>query len=376
MLIMNRLQQLAENVMRNSVNLAPGEKVFIDAKGLHATPLFEAFIEATVKLGGVPFYYLNDIRFTNAMLKHAKKEQIDEYCKFHLELMKKMDVYIGFSSITNPYDASDVTDESQVQYSESYAKVLRYRVDNTRWCVLRYPNDVMAYEAGMSTKQFTDFLFNACLLDYSKMEPQMNKLAELMRKTDKVRIVGPETDISFSIKNIGAVVCSGHRNIPDGEVYSAPVKNSVNGVIRFNTSSHMDGKKFSNIKLWFENGKIVNCEHNGRKEDLENIFNKDEGARYVGEFALGVNPFITKDMCNILFDEKIAGSLHMAIGNCYKTAPNGNSSEIHWDLVLIQTPEYGGGQIYFDDVLIRDNGLFVIDELKGLNPEELKLSAL
>lgn len=373
---MNRLQQLAENVMRNSVNLAPGEKVFIDAKGLRATPLFEAFIEATVKLGGVPFYYLNDIRFTNAMLKHAKKEQIDEYCKFHLELMKKMDVYIGFSSITNPYDASDVTDESQVQYSESYAKVLRYRVDNTRWCVLRYPNDVMAYEAGMSTKQFTDFLFNACLLDYSKMEPQMNKLAELMRKTDKVRIVGPETDISFSIKNIGAVVCSGHRNIPDGEVYSAPVKNSVNGVIRFNTSSHMDGKKFSNIKLWFENGKIVNCEHNGRKEDLENIFNKDAGASYVGEFALGVNPFITKDMCNILFDEKIAGSLHMAIGNCYKTAPNGNSSEIHWDLVLIQTPEYGGGQIYFDDVLIRDNGLFVIDELKGLNPEELKLSAL
>ena len=203
----------------------------------------------------------------------------------------------------------------------------------------------------------------------------MNKLAELMKKTDKVRIVGPETDISFSIKNIGTVVCSGHKNIPDGEVYSAPIRDSINGVIRFNTSSHMDGKKFSNIKLWFENGKIVNCEHSGNKEDLENIFNKDAGSRYVGEFALGVNPFITKDICNILFDEKIAGSLHIAIGNCYKATPNGNSSEIHWDLVLIQTPEYGGGQIYFDDVLIRDNGLFVIDELKCLNPDELKISA-
>ncbi|MBE6451176.1 MAG: aminopeptidase [Alphaproteobacteria bacterium] len=373
---MNKVQKLAENVMKNSVNLVPGEKVFIDAKGLKSIPMFEAFIEATVKLGGIPFYFLNDIRFTNAMLKYADKEQIDEHCKIHLELMKHMDVYIGFSSMTNPYDASDVSDESQADYSQCFAKVLRYRVDNTRWCVLRYPNDVMAYEAGMSTKQFTDFLLDACLLDYSKMEPAMNKLAELMSKTDKVRIVAPETDISFSIKGIGAVVCSGHRNIPDGEVYSAPVKDSINGVIRFNTTSHMDGKKFANIKLWFENGKIVNCEHNGNKEDLEDIFNIDAGARYVGEFALGVNPFITKDICNILFDEKIAGSLHMAIGNCYKSAPNGNKSAIHWDLVLIQTPDYGGGQIYFDDVLIRDNGLFVIDELKCLNPDELKLTAM
>ena len=361
--------------MKNSVELVPGEKVFIETRGLTATPLLEAFIKATVKLGGIPFYFLHDTCFTNALLEHANKEQLEEYANLHLSLMKQMDVYIGFSSITNPYDASDVSDEKQALYGETFSKVLRYRVDNTRWCVLRYPNDVMAYEAGMSTKKFTDFFFDACLIDYSKMEPAMNKLADLMKKTDKVRIVGPETDISFSIKDIGAVVCSGHRNIPDGEVYSAPVKNSVNGHIRFNTSSHMDGKKFSNIKLWFENGKIVNCEHSGSKEDLESIFNKDEGARYVGEFALGVNPFITKDICNILFDEKIAGSLHMAIGNCYKKAPNGNASEIHWDLVLIQTPEYGGGQIYFDDVLIRDNGLFVIDELKELNPECLKQTA-
>ena len=369
---MNRFKQLAENILKNSVQVTPGDKVFIDAKGLGATPLFEAFIEATVKLGGVPFYFLNDIRFINALSKDASKEQIDEYMKLHLDIMKQMDVYIGFSSIANPYDAAIVSKEKQAIYNSSYAEVLYYRVDNTRWCVLRYPNDVMAYEAGMSTQEFTDFMLNACLLDYSKMEPAMNKLAELMKKTDKVRIVGPETDISFSVKDIGGVPCCGHRNIPDGEVYTAPVKDSINGVIRFNTSSHMEGKKFSNIKLWFENGKIVKCEHSGNTQDLEDIFNKDEGARYVGEFALGVNPFITKDICNILFDEKIAGSLHMAIGSCYKTAPNGNSSEIHWDLVLIQTPEYGGGQIYFDDVLIRDNGLFVIDELKDLNPEVLK----
>ncbi|MBQ7303709.1 MAG: aminopeptidase [Alphaproteobacteria bacterium] len=369
---MSKLLKLAENVLRNSVNLVAGEKVFIDARGLTSVPLFEAFIEATVKLGGIPFYFLNDTRFNNALCRHASKEQLDEYADIHLNLMKNFDVYICFSSDTNPYDSKDGNNDAQAQYNKSYAAVIQYRVNNTRWCVLRYPNDVMAYEAGMSTRQFTDFFFDSCLIDYSKLEPHMNKLADLLKRTDKVRIVAPETDLTFSIKNIGAVVYSGHRNIPDGEVYSAPVKNSINGHIRFNTSSMQNGCKFSNIKLWFENGKIVNCEHDGNKQDLINILNTDDGSRYVGEFALGVNPFITKDICNILFDEKIAGSLHLAIGNCYKATPNGNTSAIHWDLVLIQTPEYGGGQIYFDDILIRDNGLFVIDELKSLNPDELK----
>lgn len=369
---MNKLQKLAENVIKNSVQVKPGEKVFIEARGLTSVPLFEAFVEATVKFGGIPFYFLNDTGFTNAMLKNADRKQLDAYADIHYNLMKEMDVYIGFSSFANPYDTQDAPENALAWYDESMTKVLRYRVDHTRWCVLRFPNDVMAYQAGMSTKQFTDFVFDSCLIDYAKMEPEMNKLAELMRKTDKVRIVAPETDLTFSIKDIGAVVCSGKRNIPDGEVYSAPVKDSINGVIRFNTSSFMDGKKFSNIKLTFKNGKIIACEHDGAKEDLIKVFSVDEGARYVGEFALGVNPFITKDICNILFDEKISGSLHMAIGNCYKSAPNGNSSAIHWDLVLIQTPEYGGGKIYFDDVLIRDNGIFVLEELYGLNPENLK----
>ena len=373
---MNKLKKLAENVVTNSVEVKPGEKVFIEARGLKSAPLFEAFVEAVIKAGGVPFYFMNDIAFNNALVKNADKAQLEAYAELHHNLMQQMDVYIGFSSIANPYDSQDAPEDKLACYEECFTKVLRYRVDHTRWCVLRFPNEVMAYQAGMSTRQFTDFLLDACLIDYSKMAPEMEKLADLMRKTDKVRIVGPETDLTFSIKNIGAVVCSGKRNIPDGEVYSAPVKDSINGVIRFNTSSFMDGKKFSNIKLTFENGKIVDCEHQGSKNDLMQIFDVDEGGRYVGEFALGVNPFITKDICNILFDEKISGSLHMAIGNCYKQAPNGNASAIHWDLVLIQTPEYGGGKIYFDDVLIRDNGIFVLEELYGLNPCNLKKLAM
>lgn len=155
------------------------------------------------------------------------------------------------------------------------------------------------------------------------------------------------------------IKCAGGCNIPDGEVYTAPVRDSINGVITYNTPSEYNGFTFENVRLTFKDGKIVDCDGND-KERLEKVFNTDEGARYVGEFAIGVNPYITKPMNNILFDEKIAGSIHFTPGNCYEDAPNGNKSAIHWDLVLIMTPEYGGGEIWFDDVLIRKDGRFLL----------------
>jgi aminopeptidase len=229
----------------------------------------------------------------------------------------------------------------------------------------------MASQANMSTDAFEDFYFSVCTLDYRKMDKAMDNLCDLINKTDKVRIVAKDTDITFSIKGIGAVKCSGRRNIPDGEVYTAPIKNSVNGYITYNAPSIQAGFKFENVRLEFKDGKIVNATANDTKR-VNEVFDTDEGARYVGEFALGVNPFITKPMGDILFDEKISGSIHFTPGSCYKRASNGNDSAIHWDLVLIQTPEYGGGEIYFDDVLIRKDGTFVLEELKCLNPENLK----
>ena len=229
----------------------------------------------------------------------------------------------------------------------------------------------MAQSAKTSLEDFEDFYFNVCNLDYSKMSNAMDSLVELMNKTDKVRLVSEGTDLTFSIKDIPAKKCAGRCNIPDGEVYTAPVRDSVNGVITYNTPSEMNGFTFENVKLTFKDGKIVECDGND-KERLEKVFNTDEGARYVGEFAIGVNPYITKPMNNILFDEKIAGSIHFTPGNCYDDAYNGNHSAIHWDMVLIMTPEYGGGEIWFDDVLIRKDGIFVVPELECLNPENLK----
>ena len=229
----------------------------------------------------------------------------------------------------------------------------------------------MAQLANMSTEAFENFYFDVCNLDYAKMDRAMGPLEALMNRTDKVRLVAPGTDLTFSIKGIGAKKCSGHRNIPDGEVFTAPVRDSINGTIAYNTPSIYSGITFENMVFTFENGRIVKAESNDTQR-LNEILDMDEGARYIGEFSLGFNPHILHPMKDILFDEKIAGSLHFTPGQAYEETDNGNRSSVHWDLVLIQRPEYGGGEIWFDDVLIRKDGLFVIPELEQLNPEHLK----
>ena len=238
--------------------------------------------------------------------------------------------------------------------------------------ILNYPTKALAQKAKMSLEQFEDFLLDVCLVDYSKMNEAMKNLKSLMERTDKVRITAPGTDLTFSIKGLQAVPCAGDCNIPDGEVFTAPVRESVNGVIQYNTPSPYQGTVFNNVRLEFKDGKIINASADNDQDKLNEIFNTDEGARYVGEFAIGVNPLIKHPMGDILFDEKIDGSLHFTPGQAYEgEADNGNRSAIHWDLVLIQRPEYGGGAIYFDDVLVRENGRFVLPELECLNPENL-----
>lgn len=244
-------------------------------------------------------------------------------------------------------------------------------VNNRRWVMLNFPTINLAKKSGMSFDQYEDFLLNVCTLDYSKMERAMKPLKEWMERTDQVRILSPGTDLTFSIKNIPAVICAGKNNLPDGEVFTAPVKESVNGTISFNTSSAYHGNVFQDITLSLQEGKIMKATSN-QSDKMNRLLDGDEGSRYIGEFALGVNPYIMAPVGDILFDEKISGSLHLATGQAYQEADNGNRSSSHWDMVLIQRPEYGGGAIYFDDELIRKDGLFVPPELCDLNPNHLK----
>ena len=367
-----RIEKLAKNLIQYSVKLKKGEKVLIENFGLQRE-LVIALVKEAYNAGGYPFVSIKDQQVDRALLMGANEEQFEMMADFEAEVMKNMDAYIGLRSGDNINEFSDIPDDKmKIQGKTIGKKVHReIRVPKTKWVVLRYPNASMAQLAKMSTEAFEDYYFNVCNLDYAKMSDAMDALVDLMNRTDKVRITGPGTDLTFSIKDIPAIKCAGEFNIPDGEVYTAPVKDSVNGVITFNTPSPYQGFTFENVTLTFKDGKIIEAKANDT-ERINKIFDTDEGARYIGEFAIGVNPYILHPMQDILFDEKIDGSFHFTPGQCYENAYNGNHSTIHWDMVMIQREDYGGGEIYFDDVLVRKNGRFVLPELEKLNPEHLK----
>jgi aminopeptidase len=367
-----RIETLANNLINYSIRLQKGEKVLIENFGIQKE-LVIALVKEAYEAGGFPFVSLKDHQVDRALMFGGSEEQYHMIADFEAEVMKKMDAYIGLRSGNNINELADVPDEKMKLHGQTVGqKVHReIRVPKTRWVVLRYPTSSMAQLAKMSTEQFEDFYFDVCNLDYSKMDKAMDPLVELMNKTDKVRLTGKGTDLTFSIKDIPAIKCSGQMNIPDGEVYTAPVRDSINGQITYNTPSPYNGFTFENVQLTFKAGKIIEASANDT-ERINKIFDTDEGARFVGEFAIGVNPYILHPMQDILFDEKIDGSFHFTPGQAYDDAYNGNKSNIHWDMVMIQRPEYGGGEIYFDDVLIRKDGRFVLPELEALNSENLK----
>jgi aminopeptidase len=367
-----RIDTLAKNLINYSIKLQKGEKVLIENFGLQRE-LVNALVKEAYAAEGFPFVLLKDHKVDRALLLGAQEEQFAMIAEFEANVMSKMDAYIGLRAGDNINEHADVPAEKLAIHGHTIGKKVHrdIRVPKTKWVVLRYPTNSMAQLAKMSTEAFEDFYFNVCNLDYGKMSAAMDSLVDLMDRTDQVHITGPDTDLTFSIKNIKAIKCAGELNIPDGEVYTAPVRDSINGVITYNTQSPYQGFTFENVRLTFKDGKIIDATANDT-ERITKIFDTDEGARYVGEFAIGVNPFIHHPMQDILFDEKIEGSFHFTPGQCYDDAYNGNHSNIHWDLVNIQRPEYGGGEIYFDDVLIRKDGRFVIPELEKLNPENLK----
>jgi aminopeptidase len=301
-----------------------------------------------------------------ALALEASDRQLNIMASHELARMKKMNAYIAMRGSHNITELADVPAEKMQLIGKKMRPVQDQRVKRTKWVVLRWPTPSMAQLAGMSTEAFEDFFFDVCTLDYRKLQPGMKALKGLMEKTDRVQIKGPGTDLNFSIKGIPAIICGGDRNIPDGEVFTAPVKDSVEGQLTFNAPSIYQGTAFDGIQLSFKRGKIVEASAN-ETEKLNKILDSDTGARYIGEFSLGFNPRVFQPMRDILFDEKIAGSFHFTPGQAYEEADNGNRSQVHWDMVNIQRPDYGGGEIYFDGKLIRKNGEFLPKQLRSLN---------
>lgn len=363
--------KLAQILVNYSTRIQPGEKVWVSYTGQECVPLIRQVIKEIYKAGGRPFVHASDSTVEREVIMGCDEEQLKIMDDAQLYLMKQMDAYIGVRAPENSGEFTDVPAEKMNLYEKMMLPALNERVDHTKWVILRHPSPSMAQSANMSQEAFEDFFYQVCTMDYSKMNNAMDALQDLMNRTDRVRLVGPGTDLQFSIKDIPAVKCAGDMNIPDGEVYTAPVKDSMNGVIQYNTPSAIGGFTYEKVRFEVKDGKIIKATCND-DERINKYLDTDEGARYFGEFSLGLNPYVLKPMKNILFDEKISGSIHLTPGMCYEDAPNGNKSAVHWDLVLIQRPEYGGGEIWFDDRLIRKDGRFVVPELECLNPENLK----
>jgi aminopeptidase len=367
-----RMITLAKNLANYSLELKPGERVWIESRGFPVLEMVKEMITQVTRKGAVPFWYYNDDSLLRRWLLDCNEEQLKSFAEFQLAMMKMTDAFVSFRGGDNAFDLGDVPEKKKEQYMTIYYKPvhLEQRVKHTRWVVLRYPTNSFAQLAETSQEAFEDFYFDVCTIDYARMSKAMDPLCELMSHTDKVKITGPGTELSFSIKGIPNKKCDGKLNIPDGEVFTAPVKTSVNGQISFNTPSIHDGVLYDGIRFEFERGKIVKATATVNQEKTNKLLDTDEGARYVGEFSFGIHPGIKKPMKDTLFDEKIFGSIHLTPGNAYDEADNGNKSAIHWDLVLIQTKEYGGGEIYFDDVLVRKDGIFVHPQLKDVLSEK------
>ncbi|MBC2601221.1 aminopeptidase [Puniceicoccus vermicola] len=364
-----RYEELARGLTGFSVNVKKGEHVLIDAGGIPEEMVI-ALVREVRKRGGVPHVSLRNERVSRELLIEGTNDQYGADNAWELFRMKKMDAYIALRGSGNVFETADIPSEKMKMYSKKMKPTLDYRVKKTKWCILRWPNPSMAQQAKMSTEAFRDFYFNVCTLDYAKMKPGMAALKRWMEKTDEVRIKGPGTDLRFSIKGISAIPCGGQFNIPDGEVFTAPVKDSVEGTISHNAPTVYQGVAFEKISLTFKKGKIVEATGSDTKR-LNQILDSDPGARYIGEFAIGFNPHIREPMGDILFDEKIDGSFHFTPGQAYEEADNGNRSQVHWDMVSIQRKEFGGGEIWFDGKLIRKDGVFVPAGLKKLNREAL-----
>jgi aminopeptidase len=363
-----RIDKLAHTLIDHSCQLQDGEHVLIEAFDLPDQQLVCRLIELSAERGARPVVSLRSNAVQRALFRTTTEAGMTLIGQIERARMERMHAYIGIRGAANSSELSDVPVEQLDLYQRLWWRPVNdYRIPKTKWVVLRYPTPSMAQQAKMSTEAFEQFYFDVCTADYARMEQDQEPLRQLLERTAEVRIVGPGTDLSFSIRDIPVVPCNGRRNIPDGEVFTAPVRDSVEGVISYNTASLYQGTVFEGIRFEFREGRIVRADCRNEPARLNAILDSDEGARYIGEWSLGCNNRIRQPMMDTLFDEKIGGSLHFTPGQAYETADNGNRSRVHWDLVLIQTPEFGGGEIYFDGQLVRKDGRFLPAELQPLN---------
>jgi aminopeptidase len=359
-------QQLAKKILNFSCELQSDQNVMLQLVGLNGIGLLRALVEETRAMDAHPFVQIEDTEIQRMLVETGDSAFWKNQAEVEgLPLMEQMDAFVGIRASLNIYEQAEAGKEANKAYSDEFATPVHFkeRVKNTRWVVLRYPSEAFAMNAKMPTQKFREFYYNACLLDYRELAEAMKPLHKRLKETNTIQLKGEDTDIEFSVKDQNWIPCYGEKNIPDGELFSSPILDSVNGHITYAPSVYQ-GKPFEFVKLEVKDGVVVDFD-SSNNEALQEILDTDEGARRFGEFSFGLNPVIKEPMYDILFDEKIYGSNHLTLGNDYEEAPNGNESSIHWDLVCI------GADVYLDGEKIREGRTFIVDDLKGLNPANL-----
>lgn len=361
------LEKLSKTIVNYSLEVKEKEHVLITIGSRECRPLATELIKEITSAGGIPFLKVKDVVLDNELMELTTSERIKELKSQGEYEVEHYDCFINIRYTENDYEGKDIPHKVIQELGKAMEQVDDIRINERRWVLLNYPSLVDAVKSHMKIEEFKEYAMKVMNVDYKEMCKLTLPLKELMERSKKVRIVGPNTDLSFSIEGMPAIPCCGKSNIPDGEVYTAPIKTSVNGRITYNTPCPYQGNVFTGVSLVFKDGKIVDATCNEDDALLNKIFDTDPGARYVGEFSFGFNPEVLEPMGDILYDEKILGSIHFTPGRCYADCDNGNESAIHWDMVLIQRKEYGGGEIYLDDELIRKDGIFLSEDLKPLN---------
>lgn len=352
-----RYNQLADILVNYSTRVQRGEKVLIYMIEPEAMPLVQEVYKETVKAGGLPEVYFNSTYFERALLKYGSDEQIRWVPEVDRWSIEWADVWIGLRAIRNPHELHDISAERLAAHSAVVGQLSGLRVDSTRWVICRVPTEAFAQKAEMSLDEATDFFFNATVRDWANESKQWERWKDAFQQAKQVRITGRDTDLTFSTEGRLYKLAAGDKNIPDGEFFTAPVETSVEGKVYFEFPGLYLGRKIHGIRLEFREGRVVRATADDDVELLHKALDTDEGARFVGEFGVGVNYGIDRYVFETLFDEKMGGTIHLALGRAYKENGGVVESNLHWDIVKDLRRE---GAIWLDGRKVFERGKFLI----------------
>lgn len=337
--------------------IKPDERVLIAMGETASYPLVHAVHEAAVKAGALVQVQFLSESLRHSLMRYGAPKQVEWVPEMEAYGMDWADVYFGLRGAYNLHEHSDIPAQVLAASQHAMGEVSRMRWKKTRWCLVRVPNEAFAHQAETDFETALEMFFNACLIDWPASAERWNRIASHLERGSLVRIVGKETDLRFSVAGRKWQVGSGKVNMPDGEIYTAPVNSTLNGHIYFEFPGSFGGRLMENIRLAWKDGSLVQASSSTNQDYLEKILGSDPGASLLGEFGFGVNPAIERFCKDILIDEKLGGTIHIAMGRAYSECAGDNVSAIHWDIVKDLRQE---GVVELDGQPVFQNSGFVI----------------